>query len=302
MDSIDLSLFIKVSKLGESAFCKGYKIKGRETDIFYEASILKSNFDDLSDDEKKRTTNMISLVRDFNHPSILKFIGCSSVDFKGNNRITLVNELMPNDSLNNIINLAMKSIIPPAWNDTKALINLYGIASAMSYLHSHDILHLDLKPENVLLDENLYPKLTDFYLATKISDLPITNVMGTPVYMAPEIMKDCEYSKACDVYSFALIVFELITYERPYEKMNYTQLLLKISQEYRPKIPPQTPSSYKNLIESCWAEDPSKRPTFEEILKLLKTDKEFITDSVDEAEFLEYVNFIDNYPISYGRH
>lgn len=302
MNTIDLSLYTKLSKLGESSFSKEYKIKGHETDILYEASIFKSNFDALSDDEKRRTTNMINLIQNFNHPSILKFIGCSSVDFKGNNRITIVNELVANGSLCNIIDLAMKSILPPAWNDTKTLINLYGIASSMSYLHSHDILHLDLKPENVLLDDNLYPKLTDFYLATKISDLPITNVIGTPIYMAPEIVKNQEYSKACDVYSFALIVFELITYQKPYENINYFQLMLKISQGYRPKIPPQIPSSYKNLIESCWAEDPSKRPTFEEILKLLKSDKEFITDSVDEEEFLNYVDFIDQYPISYGRH
>lgn len=63
------------------------------------------------------------------------------------------------------LNLEQKGQAPKDWDDTKKLINIYGIALSMKYLHHHKILHRNLKPENILLDENLYPKLAIFGLS-----------------------------------------------------------------------------------------------------------------------------------------
>mgnify|MGYP002475563353 CR=1 FL=1 len=62
-----------------------------------------------------------------------------------------------------------RSLSPPAWNDTKKLINLYEIASAMSFLHENDYIHRDLKPDNIFEDEYLYPRIGDFGLGKHIS-------------------------------------------------------------------------------------------------------------------------------------
>ena len=97
------------------------------------------------------------------------------------------------------------------------MIVTYGIASAMNYLHSHDIIHRDLKIKNVLLDRKK-PKLSGFNIAKQLNkNKPIyksKHIKGTPAYLAPEVYSNNEYSKASDVYSFGFLVFELFTNEK----------------------------------------------------------------------------------------
>lgn len=83
---------------------------------------------------------------------------------------------------------------------------------------------------------------------------------GTPVYIAPEIWTDYEYSKASDVYAFAIIVYEILTNERALiELKENIRIFIEVStHQYRPKFKLQIPQCYKNLIESCWAQDPKK--------------------------------------------
>ena len=115
--------------------------------------------------------------------------------------------------------MSSSGLSPKKWDDTKKLINIYGIASGMSYLHSHKVIHRDLKLENILLDEYLNPKISDFGLSKIIDFLSISmnvqsqrGLKGTPIYIAPEIYAEEEYSKSSDVYAFAFIVYEIITY------------------------------------------------------------------------------------------
>ena len=86
-------------------------------------------------------------------------------------------------------------------------------------LHHHNILHRDLKPENILLDENLHPLISDFGLSTfyerknkndKLIDSIISNC-GTPINMAPEVIYDNYFDGKSDVYSFAILMYEILT-------------------------------------------------------------------------------------------
>ena len=83
----------------------------------------------------------------------------------------------------------------------------------MSYLHSHNIIHRDLKPENILINNCLFPKIADFGLS-KINEpnfinTTINTIKGTPIYISPEIWDKMEYDKPCDVYAFAIVLYEL---------------------------------------------------------------------------------------------
>ena len=171
----------------------------------------------------------------------------------------------------------------------------------MEYLHSLEIIHRDLKPENILLDKYLCPKLADFGLSKYINDNQEQNeikssddVKGTPSYLSPEIWSTNEYSKAGDVYLFALILYEIITNQIIYKDINYFQLInIVCTKKNRPQFTVPIPECYQSLIEECWAQDPDERPTFKEIVDLLKNDPDFISSIIDEAEYIDYIDSIE---------
>jgi len=93
---------------------------------------------------------------------------------------------------------------------------------------------------------------------------------GSPAYMAPEVYLG-HYDEKCDVYSFAMVLWEMLTQERVFADLpNLQKLMYAIVEEgRRPTLPPNTPTSLRNLITSCWDADPAKRPSFKEILEQL---------------------------------
>ena len=104
----------------------------------------------------------------------------------------------------------------------------------MSFLHSNDILHRDLKPANILLDESLNPKICDFGISKfEQTGDESSQLKGTPLFLAPEIIKDLQYSKAGDVYAFALIAYELIVNEQPFKGDNLFMLFQKVKNGIR---------------------------------------------------------------------
>lgn len=134
------------------------------------AKVSIYEMDRCTEDNILNLSREIYIISSLNHPSILRFIGYSPVNFKNKPKPVIITEYAPNNSLEQIIELERKGISNYDWNDTKKLINIYGIAAGMSYLHDNNILHRDLKPGNILLDEYLYPKIADFGLSKNKSE------------------------------------------------------------------------------------------------------------------------------------
>lgn len=303
---IDLNDFILENKIGSGKFGKVYKVKLKRTGQIYAAKISIEIIDEDSQEDLLNLIREVDIISKLNHPLVLKFIYFSPINFKKKNKPVIITEYASKGTLEDLISKERKSKTNEYLNDTLKLIIIYGIASSMSYLHSHNIIHRDLKPENILLDDFLHPKLADFGFSkfTDSSQENLQSVMGTkgtPIYMSPEIWKKAEYSNACDVYAFALIVYEIITLEEPFKNLLYFQLLYKLQQGYRPEFNNPINEAYKELIEKCWAQDPSKRPSFDEILIQLKTNPKFITKFVNEDEYFNFIKFIQDYKDSFGR-
>jgi hypothetical protein len=148
-----------------------------------------------------------------------------------------------------------------------------GTARGMCYLHSGEppVLHRDLKSANILLDESYTAKLADFGLSRlKAVRSGMTGNCGTVQWMAPEVLCNEDYAEPADVFSFGIILWEMLTKECPYEGMTPIQCALSVLNENkRPEIPEWCPQSFRALIKNCVERDPKARPTFPQILTAL---------------------------------
>ncbi|KAK9289907.1 hypothetical protein L1049_008068 [Liquidambar formosana] len=187
-------------------------------------------------------------------------------------------------------------------NIDQVLMITVQLAKALQYLHNLGIVHRDVKPANILLDENLCPHLADFGLAEYEKDLkPVSianwrssgkptggfhkkNMVGTLIYMAPEILRKEIHTEKSDVYSFGVSINELLTGVVPYTdlraeaqahtvlEMNYTEQQLTaavVSERLRPVLAgleTGAPASLLSLIQKCWDANPQKRPSFDDII------------------------------------
>lgn len=260
---------------------------------------------------KKMINREIGIMMRLQHPTIIQFYGYSLKDFEGHNRVTILMKLAKNGSLAKLLLNAQKGLAEENYDNTSRQKILIGIARAMMYLHQNHIIHRDLKPDNILLDDQYQPLITDFGLS-KIyqsgSSQMQSQACGTSVYMAPEVIAGQNYNGKADVYSFAILMFEVVTDTTPYplfqsNKMPPFQFNNKVvNEKYRPEFTVPVKESLKKLIEQCWSDDPTERPTFEEIFNKLafnidesvydvfSKDNEFkfYLDDVDVDEVLNY--------------
>jgi len=148
-----------------------------------------------------------------------------------------------------------------------------GTARGMCYLHSGNppVLHRDLKSANILLDESYTAKLADFGLSRlKAVRSGMTGNCGTVQWMAPEVLCNEAYAEPADVFSFGIILWEMLTKECPYDGMTPIQCALSVlNGNKRPEIPDWCPQSLRALIKNCVEKDPHSRPTFPQILAAL---------------------------------
>jgi serine/threonine protein kinase len=136
----------------------------------------------------------------------------------------------------------------------------------MNWLHKQGILHLDLKPANILVNDNWIAKVADFGLS-QFKDKAIA-LGGTPNYMAPEMLTGGKIDAKADVYAFGMILWELLMEKYPWEDEGYSleDFVRVVGREgKRPEISRDCPKRLKELIQHCWAQDPTLRPSFEQI-------------------------------------
>ncbi|ELP88506.1 serine-threonine protein kinase, putative [Entamoeba invadens IP1] len=161
---------------------------------------------------------------------------------------------------------------------------LYDTSRGMQFLHDNKIVHLDLKPDNLLVNSLDYNsactlKITDFGTSrfTKKIAKGEDKGLGTPIYAAPETYKDI-YSYAGDVYSFAITAWEVFYQEEPYKDFkSLFEIKTFVSEGKRLKIDGTMPRLYTQLIENCWKQDHTKRPTFDIVSNnLVKIDDDIL--------------------------
>ena len=237
----------------------------------------------------------VRLLSFCHHPAIVEFIGFSEQKESYNFYFVELEQ----GSLQDIINNNQNGNPDPLWDDTHKLIIAYGIARGMKYLHSNNILHRKLKLENILLDDNLSPYITDFGRSLDSGLNHTDRVKKTEkIFMPPEFLSDYEkYSrtKGIDVFAYSMILYSLWTEKEPYDSYDSPFVIVeKIMHNMRPDFPPgdSINDKWKQLICNCWDQDPNCRPTFDEICERLESP-DFITSKMDKKMFDLYKEILD---------
>ncbi|OHT04280.1 hypothetical protein TRFO_28271 [Tritrichomonas foetus] len=246
----------------------------------------------------------VELLATFKHPAIVPFIGFCSASAP-NYFIYL--KMMEKGNVTSAAQLIAKKP-DPKWHKGKELIIAYGIASAMEFLHRNNVVHRDLKGENILLDENYYPFVTDFGSAKCLDSLKnagnpkVTCRLLTPYISAPELLKNVDeigaamQTKEIDIFAYSMILYIILMKSIPFGvKATVFMIQMKILEGNYPEIAEFVPQHWRELIEECRDMVPSKRPQFSSIVKRLKSEA-FTSELTPEqlTEFQEYVALIDS--------
>jgi serine/threonine protein kinase len=216
----------------------------------------------------QRELNVLSQV---NHPSILKFIGLVNEC----DRLRWLLEYCAGGSLFDVLHNRYDLTL--SWRQKFKMLT--DTSSAQAFLHNfkRPILHRDLKSLNLMLKEEIQDehdepciKLADFGFA-RVEEKRMTQCVGTTHWMAPEVINSTEYTQKADVFSFAMVAYEVVCRHVPFEHLDSDSVGDKITSGQRPSltdpdvVPEEAPPNLLDLIVRCWAHEPSHRPCFKQI-------------------------------------
>jgi serine/threonine protein kinase len=219
------------------------------------------------DEAVKVLRREIKALSQLHHPNIVRLLyACTE-----RNHLCVLMELAAKGGLDQVIE------DHPNLSDARRFALLQGVVLGMKVLHAHKprpILHNDLKPANVLVDKDWMSKVADFGSATGAgTTATMTTTRGGPGtlrYQPPEVLngrKDSSpvTSTSSDIYSFAITVFETVTKTKAWGKRTNADIMAAVLRQDRPTIPQSCHPFFRKLMESCWAHEKSKRPSFDTI-------------------------------------
>ncbi|KAI3729022.1 hypothetical protein L6452_17668 [Arctium lappa] len=240
---------------------------------------------------KKDFIKEVNLWKNLHHPNITKMIGAtmsmtmdcgnkikkSKQKLKTESNFCIVSEYVKGGTLRSYLSKNRHKKLP-----LKTVLRLaLDIAKGLSYLHSKKIMHCDVKPENMLIDEQHIIKLADFG-ESRFESFELLLVrsgeIGTRGYMAPEVVSRKPYGHKCDVYSFGICLWEIYCCECAYT-FNLDNITADIYKDLRPSVPVSCPRSLAGLMERCWETDPRKRPEMKDVVVELEEIGKFETMS-----------------------
>ena len=200
----------------------------------------------------------IKLMASLQHPNIVRMFG---VILTSEEQLGIVTEYVELGSLTEVLKQMHRDML---W--TVRLRMALDVARAMSFLHSNNVLHRDLKNANVMVTKTLQCKIGDLGLAQFIGlDNSSQSVVGTLEYVAPEVLAGGKYTFQADVYSFGVVFYGLATGHAPYTECSLeADEMCKaiISGRLAIRLSPKCPKPVAELIMSCTSHDPNSRPSF----------------------------------------
>ncbi|KAK9069352.1 hypothetical protein SSX86_011255 [Deinandra increscens subsp. villosa] len=264
----------ELRELGSGTYGTVYHGRWRGSDVAIKR-IKKSCFSGRSSEQERLTNDFwreAQILSNLHHPNVVAFYGV--VPDGAGGTLATVTEFMTHGSLRNVLIKKDRSL-----DRRRKLIIAMDAAFGMEYLHLKNIVHFDLKCDNLLVNmrdpQRPICKVGDFGLSRiKRNTLVSGGVRGTLPWMAPELLNGSttKVSEKVDVFSFGITMWEILTGEEPYANMHCGAIIGGIVKDtLRPTIPEKCDPEWRKLMEQCWSADPTTRPSFTDITNKLRS-------------------------------
>ena len=273
MNNYKIGNYCYNKKIGRGSFSKVYK--GFHNNTLEKVAIKVVDME-ISKHLKIFMEREIEVMKTLDHPNILKLHDV--INDSEDNTIYLILEYCQKGDFYKFLNKR-------ALKEKHAHRYMVQLANGLQHLISNNIIHRDLKPQNILLSDDDQIKLTDFGFARYYEiDTMVDTLCGSPLYMAPEIMKHKRYTINADLWSVGIIMYEMLVGKVPYSALTHIELLNKI--ENKPLIIPKFLSeSCQDLLEKLLRKNPDDRITWNEFFS-----HEWFKNSIEENKFIKNEN------------
>ncbi|XP_033719290.1 ephrin type-A receptor 1 isoform X4 [Tursiops truncatus] len=247
--------------IGEGEFGEVYRGSLRTPSQGSKTVAIKTLKDTSPDGQWWNFLREATIMGQFNHPHILHLEGVVTK----RKPIMIITEFMQNGALDAFLREREDQLVPG-----QLVAMLQGIASGMNYLSDHSYVHRDLAARNILVSQNLCCKVSDFGLTRLLDNFDGTyETQGGKIpirWTAPEAIAHRIFTAASDVWSFGIVMWEVLSFgDKPYGEMSNQEVMKSIEDGYRLPPPVDCPARLYELMKDCWAYDCAHRPPFHQL-------------------------------------
>ncbi|XP_044493739.1 MAP3K epsilon protein kinase 1-like isoform X2 [Mangifera indica] len=245
-------------EIGKGAYGRVYKGLDLENGDF--VAIKQVSLENIAQEDLNIIMQEIDLLKNLNHKNIVKYLGSS----KTKTHLHIILEYVENGSLANIIKPNKFGPFP----ESLVAVYIAQVLEGLVYLHEQGVIHRDIKGANILTTKEGLVKLADFGVATKLTEADVNthSVVGTPYWMAPEVIEMSGVCAASDIWSVGCTVIELLTCVPPYYDLQPMPALFRIVQDEHPPIPDSLSPDITDFLRQCFKKDALQRPDAKTLL------------------------------------
>ena len=279
-ESWDHIKWMKGALIGQGSFGSVYLALHSITGVLMAVKQVEmpSNAGSVMDNKKRGMVDAlkreIGLLKSFQHPNIVQYLGSSSDE----EHLNIFLEYVPGGSVAQMLNSYGPQHEPLIANFVRQIL------TGLSYLHDREIIHRDIKGANVLVDNKGCVKISDFGISKRVEASTLLNkagaghanrpsLQGSVFWMAPEVVKQTSYTRKADIWSLGCLVVEMFTGNHPYPDCSQLQAIFKIgNSKASPTLPENASEDAKTFLGQTFEIDHNKRPDASELLasKFLK--------------------------------